>query len=585
MAGPFIKLLPAQDAELYDELHDLIYVCGGRGSGKSEVDYLQLFYRSDRCVDQPYGLFANTEAQLQTFIALITEKLDAIGLAHVFETTAPKSWRKRWRRDGIKVPPRRLRNQKMWIWEDGTHVFCASIINNAYARAKSLDLAFALIEEGTEPGVTRNAIRTILGCVRCGIAKRDGGEGGSECMRRGHRHQTIVKFNVPLNNPGHWIYRDVEELQAREEQRKVDGKKPFFRLITSSTFDNPHTGEEYIDRLGAALDADTFHEQTSGQLKRNTALTSYHEFSPANVLPSVPYDPLRPLHLWFDFNATPATAGMGHDLRVDEVPVDDVRAGNLYIGVFGEFFSGADTIVTEQVANALLEDPTRDARCRDCGDSLTEHVDMGPRGHLCRKCSVSIDGKFCSGVPLRYELSKKYLRTPPNWRGLINHRGPIFVYGDATGRATHADSQGPGGSIQVLRDVFNANLEGRVFFRFKDANPPVNLRVLAVNRMLRNRQGVHSIFFAEWVRAHIDDMREVVPDPKTGQPLKVSKSEKNRNKDDYWMRTDISDALGYMVDYRVPAVLPRASSTSAGVGEERKPAGPMDVRWPDPHAA
>jgi hypothetical protein len=455
--GPFIKLLPHQDAELFDSDHRLLHICGGRGSGKSEVDYLHYFMRSERCVDQPYGLFANTEAQVQTFVARITEKLDEIGMLHVYETQAPKSWRKRWKREGIAVPHRRLRNLKFWIWEDGTHVFVCSMVGNAYARAKSLDLGFALIEEATEPGVTKNALTTIIGCVRCGLARREKGETESECRRRGHNHQVIVKYNVPLHEPGHFIYRWVEELGAKEAQRKLDGKRPYFRMITSSTKDNPHTGDEYDDTLRAAMDADTYEQQTSGKLVRNVAATSYFSFSEKNVLGSLVYDPTRPLHIWFDFNTTPATAGWGHDLRFDEVPSSELRSGRHYFGIVGELFSGDDAMVTEQVAHALVEDPTRDERCKDCGDQLADHLETGS-GFLCRLCSYQDGDHFCSGAAIKYEASRKYIHAPENWRGLFNHRGRIYVYGDATGGASHSDAAATGGSIRVLRDVFSANL-------------------------------------------------------------------------------------------------------------------------------
>jgi hypothetical protein len=586
--GPSIDLLPHQDRELAhlldpdsDVTYPLTFICGGRGSGKSETDYLQFFLRSERCVDQPFALFANTQSQLDTFMALITEKLDAIGMLHVYETKAPASWRKRWRREGIRVPPRRLRNLKMWIWEDGTHVFCGTLLNNAYTRAKSLDIQAALIEEATEPGVYRSAITTILGAVRCGYGKSIDGQ--SECRRRGHLHEVVVKFNVPLSDPSNYIYSYAEEMQAKEIAREAQGLPPFFRLIESSTRDNPHTGPEYDARMQASLDEQTYIEQTSGKLTRNVSSLSYFAFSEKNILKTLTYDPRRPLHIWFDFNATPAVAGWGHDLRYDEVPEPELRAGHDYFGVVGELFSGLETMVTDQVAHALLEDPGQDSRCADCGCQLDQHLETGS-GFICRTCAWRHpkSGAHCLGRPIEFDRSRqKFLHTTPNWRGLIRHRGPIYVYGDATGGATHADAQDVGGCIKILRDVFGANLGSRVHFRFKPSNPAVKLRVIAMNRSLCAKNGVRGLFFGPWCTAHIADGREVVPDPKTGMPKKVDVSPKARKAGGYWERTHSFDGLGYLVDYRWPAIS-RGGSHAAMAQSDALRESPLDSRWPEP---
>lgn len=586
-AGPSIDLLPHQDAELAHLLDDsgtgyaLTVIVGGRGSGKSETDYLQLFLRSERCVDQPFALFANTDAQLQTFIAIITEKLDAIGMRHVYETTAPKSWRKRWRREGIRVPPRRLRNLKMWIWEDGTHIFTGTLVNNSYTRIKSLDVQAALIEEGTEPGVTRNAITTILGAVRCGLGKSKNGT--SECRRRRHLHEVVVKCNVPLLDPSNYIYSFVEEMEAKEEQRKHEGRPPFFRLIESGTTDNPHTGEDYVERLRAALDANTFEEQTSGKLRRNVAALSYHQFSDLNILGSLAYDPNRPLHIWFDFNATPATAGWGHDLRYDEVPEPELRSGHKYVGVIGELFSDNDPLLTDQVAEALLLDPKRDGVCVDCRHDMTEHIELN--GFFCRTCAWSQPddpARHCEGRTLEYSTKRKYIHAPDNWRGLMRHRSMIYVYGDVNDSA-HTSSAVHGGSWQILRDAFASNLrEGTYEFRVPKMNPRITLRVLAVNVGLQAKNGVRSVFVHPRCTAHIADFREVVPDPKTGEPKKVPKSPSQRRKDDYWKRTDISDAFGYFYAYRFPAIIPRAGAVPLAPADMLADGPYGGDEWPAP---
>jgi hypothetical protein len=595
-SGPSIDLLKHQDEELAHLLdpdsgvtYPLTFICGGRGSGKSETDYLQLFLRSERCVDQPFVLAANTDAQLQTFIGIITERLDSIGMKHVFETKAPPKWRKRWRRDGIKVPPRRLRNLKMWIWEDGTHVFCLTLVNNAYTRVKSLDVQAAILEEATEPGVTRAAITTILGAVRCGLGKSK--DGTSECRRRGHLHEVVVKFNVPLNDPSNYIYRYHEELTAKEAIRKAQGQAPFYRIIESATLDNPHTGPEYDERLRAAHDHDTYVEQTSGKLRRNRAAVSYHAFSEQNILSTLTYDPRKPLHMWFDWNATPAVAGWGHDLSWDEVPEPERRKGHHYFGIIGELFSDNDPLNTDQVAEALLIDAPRSGLCVEagCHHDLKVHKLTGS-GWLCMTCQWRrpdvTPTQHCSGGVMESSLDKsaheKYIHAPPNWHGLMKHRGMIHIYADAhDGRGDAAAIRG--GSIQIVTDMFTEAFGERssmIEFHIPSANPNVKERVLAVNRGFRDAHKIASVFVHPRCEAHIMDFREVVPDA-DGHPLKVSKSPSQRRAgNDYWKRTDISDAWGYHWAFRFP--FRRPDSGGMPMGQDDEFDGPHATGWAQP---
>lgn len=589
-AGPSIDLLLHQDNELFDRTHPLVFHCGGRGSGKSAIDYLHFDLRADVAVDQPYGLFASTDTQLQTFVSQITDRWDELGVKWVYGTRAPKKWRRRWKRQGVKVPAHRKRNMKFLIADDGTHIFTCSMINNAYTRAKSLDLLFALVEEATEPGVTKNALTTILGCIRCGVAKKDA-DGASECERRGHFHQMVVKFNVPLNDASHYIYRYVDELKTKEEQRKHEKKPPFFRLIESSTTDNPHTGEQYDERLRAAYDLETYLEQTSGKLNRKSYRLSYHAFSDRNILSEPDYIPkyrdTESLYLWCDFNATPAAVGFGQHLRPEEVPPRERHSyPNLhYFAVQGELFSGAETMVTSQVAEALLRDPLKDSRCVDCPDhcEMSEHIPHA-KGQLCMRCSNRVGDRFCSGrvqfATTSRKSAAKFIHAPPNWRGLVNHRGRIYVYGDANDGGVQASSADGDGSHEILRGIFSANLGERVYFRFKDVNPPVNMRVLAMNAALEDGRGVRQLFFAPWCAAHLRDMREVVPDPKkNGHPLKMPKSPSQRRKDDTWLLTDMSDALGYFVEHEWPVKVPKFDGLHGGGGTDQ---GPFANDWPRP---
>lgn len=553
-------LSPWQWESIYGEAgrSPFLYIIGGRGCGKSFTDTPRVIYwSSELSSDLPFAIFANTEGQLHTVIAPIQEALDEMGYAAVYESEAPAAWRAQWRRDGIVVPARRLRNVKFWIWEDGTHIFTGSLVNNAYTRAKSLDINAILIQEATEPGVTEDAIDTLAGCLRCGKAKKVNGV--YRCVEPGHLHQMVVLGNEPLNDPSNYIYSKVKRLRNLEAKRRLAGNPTFFVLMLPRTDENKHTGEAYLDRLRMTFDEQTFYQQTCPSLEPNRAALTYYSFSEHNVLDTLVYDPVRPLHMWFDNNATPAAVGWGHDLRWTEVPEPDRREGRDYFGVIGELFSDNDPMQAEQVARALLEDPHVNARCVDCEHPMSRHIGGL---HICYVCGGG--GEPCSGQVYQYDESAlKYLHLPPEghghpWRGLANHRARIYLYGDASMKASHADANQRGGYLQILKNILVPALEGRIHFRFKDANPLIKLRELAVNRGLRDASMVHSHFFAPWCTAHLDDANETVPDPKTGVAKKESRPKHPSASDAYWKRTHCFDGWGYHVDWRWPIELPKA---------------------------
>lgn len=570
-----IDLSDPQAEELFDDDHRLIFHVGGRGSGKTYIDALHFLRRAGVQTDQLYAIFANTYTQLHgAIVPQMTEMLTEAGVDHVYEHRAPEAWRRRWRRQGVKVPKTRLRDVKIWIWENGVHLYLGTLANNAWTRIKSFELAMALVEEGFEDQVPKKMLTYLLGSVRCGWGKRVV-NGVTECKRRGHNHQIIVKGNVPLNNPSHWVYQTIDDLLAKEEQRKLDGKEPFFRLITSDTRDNVHLNQEFHDGLAAALDPDTYDFVTRGSsiLERNTSALVYHAFSEHNILPTLTYDPLRPLHLWFDFNVEPSIAGWAHELSLDEVPREYISPLEGYVGIVGEWFSESP-MTTEQLAHALCEDPTIDQRCVQCPDMLTDHIELGD-GWLCRRC-----GQVCSGDVRRYTWDRKPLHATANWRGLMRHRGRVYVYADATGGARHADASQLGGAIGILREVLLDNLGDRVTFLIKQSNPAISMRLLAVNRGFHSQNRIRRIFVLPLCTAHINDFRRVMPDPKTGHPRKVTATAKNKTRSDEHLLTHASDGFGYFYEYRWPAVMP-STRTVASIGTLDGPSSFLEERSED----
>lgn len=587
---PTIDLWPWQYQALFDcDQYPALHLCGGRGSGKSYIDAPRVLRWADLTTELYYGIFAPTESQLQTVLAPIRKALAYLEIGESFEKDPPREWQEQWDADGILYPSPRLRKDKVWIWENGMHIFCATVLNNAYTRAKSLDFNAILFQEATEPGVHNNVFTTLVGCLRCGAATKQR-DGSWRCVVPGHIHQLVTAYNVPLRDPSHFIRKKVRRLLDQEATRKDAGKKPYFFLIQSRTQDNRATGDDYLDNLAAEMDADTFIEQTSGDLFTVSAnQLTYRAFTNDNILPRrdwlkpLVYDPKRPLHIWFDFNTTPACAGWGHDLLPHEVPDIERKGGHEYFGVIGELFSDNDPMHTDQVAEALLEDPREyvppsDQRCNDCGRKscpsfVRDHLPLGDGVFHCTVCGAS-----CAGHAITYPTSKKYIHATPNWRGLKSHRGKIFVYGDASGKSEHAAAvKGP--CLQILRNAFEV-LGDHVEFRFKEGNPPIVLRELAVNRSLCTAGGIRTLFFAPHVTAHLADCREVVPGP-DGTALKKQWSEAARKKgDEYPKRTHCLDGLGYKIDYTNPAHIPKAGGMPATA--DGPDFGPLATDWPEP---
>jgi hypothetical protein len=575
--------------------YKILNLIGGRGSGKSFIEGPRVIRWMKLSTELYWGIFGATDMVLNTIMAPVTDLLTVMGLEWWYEKQPPPGLRTSWALQGIRVPPPRLRQHKILVVENGLHVVTGSLVNGAYTRFKSIEFNRIYIGESTEPGVTKNAILTLLGASRCGKATK-GDDGVWRCREQGHIHGLDMAGNVPLNDPSHFIYRFDEQLRKREAKRLEEGKPPFYRLINSATKDNPHTGADYDEMLQSAMDEQTYIQQTSGKLTRNVSALTYYAFSDQNITDKLVYDPKRPLHIWFDFNNAPATAGWGHDLRLDEVPEIDRREGGPYhyFGINGELFSGTNAMQTEQVAYALLEDrkyadATKDARCLDCRCPMKEHMELTGSGHMCRMCMhrTSLDPKrFCSGEVFRdvtaddQPPAARFIHAHPNWRGLLNHRADIFVYGDASGKATHADASVVGGSRRILKLIFEEALGERVHFRFKESNPNITHRLAAVNRGFMSGTKVRSVFIAPHCTAHIADFREVVPDPKTNEPMKISMPKGLSDPDHYSMRTHSSDGFGYHLDYRFPFRPPKADEMPWV--NDASDTGPFATDWPRP---
>jgi len=128
-------------------------------------------------------------------------------------------------------------------------------------------------------------------------------------------------------------------------------------------------------------------------------------------------------------------------------------------------------------------------------------------------------------------------------RVIPEHFGPVWVYGDATGRARHAST---GRSEYALLMNYMQGYGSPVTVKVPEKNPFVADRVNALNRALRDEHGIIGIEIDPACEELIDDLEQVQRDSKGG----VRKT--SDRKDRYFRRTHASDALGYWVTYERP---------------------------------
>lgn len=125
------------------------------------------------------------------------------------------------------------------------------------------------------------------------------------------------------------------------------------------------------------------------------------------------------------------------------------------------------------------------------------------------------------------------------------HAAEVWVYGDATGKNRHASAPGGRSEYQIILNSMRT-YGCPVRLKVPEANPNVPDRINAVNRALRDEQGVSRVEIDPSCKELIADLEEVLRDEKGG-----IKKTRNR-RDPYFQRTHLSDAFGYWVVYEEP---------------------------------
>lgn len=228
------------------------------------------------------------------------------------------------------------------------------------------------------------------------------------------------------------------------------------------------------------------------------------------------YDPDRPLIICLDFNVEPGVAAVAQELPL---PVAQLVDGP----------TGPTPIVAAAAASATAGAP---------------HVGTAVIGEV--------------WIPNNSNTPAVCRRLLKDWK---DHRGPVHVYGDATGGA-RGSAKVEGSDWELVRKTLRGGdasqqLRGfgdRVTFYVREENPAERARVNAMNSRIRSVDGTVRLMVDPAAAPH------VVKDLEGVTTLDGGSGEIDKKKNP--QLTHISDALGYYVEYRFPLASRTLTTTS-----------------------
>jgi hypothetical protein len=132
----------------------------------------------------------------------------------------------------------------------------------------------------------------------------------------------------------------------------------------------------------------------------------------------------------------------------------------------------------------------------------------------------------------------------------------VVLYGDATGKARHVKSLKS--NYVIIREVLRANGLRPVTERVPQANPPVTARLNAVNRLLKNANGVTRLWIRKTSPAKKCATRELV---RSLQQTRKKDGTDDIDKPAGETHSHAADALGYLVASEFPISKPQSIAT------------------------
>ncbi len=508
-----LSLFLHQEIEaLAHALYDLIVHIGGQGSGKTVALVLWILDRSRWDTAQEHALFTYTVPQREQVLQRIYPWLALCGVRHVFNCRPPREWVEDWELRGIPQPPERDRYTNAITFSTGLRIQTGTLFNKAYEQWRGAEWGSVAVEEFTS-GPERIAVEWVMDRVRCGL--------GQAYCNAHHLHTKILHGNPPEDD-GHWVFDWLNTLQEKAEQlpggiaAEEDDTYPSLAAgigpilyIESSAEDNPQTGD-YAAKARDRLDEETWLRRFAGKMRRRRKGRAYSAFARENEYP-VAYHRDRTVYVALDFNNAPCAAGLWHPLNPGEFPSEHQRPGVKHIGKFAEIFhtrgGGLEALA------AILLDDTGDVG--DCGSAPSVGDDAGG----------------------------------DHWKGLVEHRGPIKFFYDATGNNKSAS----GKSLwDLLESLVGQQLRARniAFSRgtLATTNELVPIRVRSYNAKLCSASGVRSAWIDPRNKYTTNDLMSVVWDKTKPDVQKYG----DRGGKDLWLLTHLTDGDGALMVAEFP---------------------------------
>jgi hypothetical protein len=283
-------------------------------------------------------------------------------------------------------------------------------------------------------------------------------------------------------------YYDLyQEASTRGSEDRAAGKTPEWDSFTwlSSEILPP----EEIEAAKRDLDPLTYAQEYEAAFVSFTGIC-YYQFSRMYHCAELKYDPTKPINICFDFNVAPGVACISQEM---ELP-----------GQFEDYIGDDGEIHQRQVP----------------GTGWIGEVFI-PRN---------------SNTPM---VAKKVMK---DWK---DHRGKIFVYGDATGGAGGTTAV-EGSDWDLVKRTFRVNedWDKRVFYRVPRTNPRERARVNAMNSRMRSSSGI--------IRMMVDSTKcpYLIRDLEGVRLVEGGDGSIDKRHDE--KLTHISDAAGYYVAYEFP---------------------------------
>lgn len=447
---PTFALRKSQSEIWFDDVTKIFVVMGGYASGKTAL-LAHLMMRAEP--DIRHLLASNTYDQItEGIIPELMPHWEAANCVPVFGIEAPREWRENWKAWGIETPFRGVRSPNTLIFPTGQHFVVTGLDGISFRRRKGPQYGSLFCDEVCELSGP-DALDLLLPRLRCGQ--------GGRCL---HRHGAYFFGNPPPPFQPHWIREYDKRMREVNDREVKDGRPPVYRLFEVPTRENvAAVGEGYESFVRASIPEGAEDALLGGRLLAfRSGATTYRSWSEANKIP-VAYDPLRSVHVAFDFNHDPACATLGHELTDAEVPAEYRGKGLEHIGTFGEVYikGGCDVY------------------------QLALHLVRGEN-----------------------------VNAPPNFHGLARHGAMIILYGDPAGYQHRAEARDGATAWSGVLDILNSNC-AHVHFDAPRTQVSEADSVFLMNTKMHSDGGQRSYWVdPRYCPMLIRDYEKVIPDKK-----------------------------------------------------------------------